>query len=154
MRSAYGTTVVDAGSMVDMRNLATLAGSDTVVMLVTPDIPALRLLHSGLEVMSDAGALADRVLFVVNDIYPRRTIAPEQIEEHLGIKITLEIPYDGENFLRAVNEGQPLMTLARRSPAAAQIRRLAELTADGRVEDEVSPPPQRRGRLGGLLRRS
>jgi Flp pilus assembly CpaE family ATPase len=102
--------------------------------------------------MSDAGPLADRAIFVVNNIYPKRTISAEQIEEHLGIKVGLEVPYDGENCLRAVNEGHPLMSIARRSPTALAIRRLAEITSEIQVEQEISQP-QKKGRLGGLLRR-
>jgi Flp pilus assembly CpaE family ATPase len=86
-------------------------------------------------------------------MYPKPTISAEQIEEHLGIRISVEVPHDGENFLRAVNEGQPLTLLARRSPAAAAIRRLAEMTADTRLEDELVAPA-RRGKLRGLLGRS
>ncbi len=152
LRSSFGTTVIDAGSIIDMRSLSLLTSADSVVMPITPDIPALRLLHGALQVMSEAGPLADRAIFVVNDIYPKRTISPDQIEEHLGIRIGLEIPYDGENFLRAVNEGQPLMSIARRSPAAAAIRKLAEMTAETRVDDDYGTP-QKKGRLGGLLRR-
>jgi pilus assembly protein CpaE len=152
LRHSFGTTVIDAGSVLDMRSLSLLTLADSVVMPITPDIPALRLLHAALQVMSEAGPLADRAIFVVNDIYPKRTITPEQIEEHLGIRIGLEVPYDGENFMRAVNEGQPLLSIARRSPAANAIRRLAEMTSETRLDDELIQP-QKKGRLGGLLRR-
>jgi pilus assembly protein CpaE len=152
-RPVFGTIVVDAGSTVDVRALNVLARADHVVMPITPDIPALRLLHAALQVMSEAGPIADRAIFVVNNIYAKPTIQAEQIEEHLGIRVSLEIPYDGENFLRAVNEGQPLMSLARRSPGAAAIRRLAELTAETRLDDEPMPA-QRRGLFRGLLGRN
>lgn len=153
-RGAFGTTIVDAGSTVDVRSLGMLTRADQVVMAITPDIPALRLLHAALQLMSESGRVADRTMFVVNNIYAKPTIRPDQIEEHLGIKVSLEIPYDGENFLRAVNEGQPLLALARRSPAAAAIRRLAELTADTRLDDEEEGRTARRGLLRGLLGRS
>jgi Flp pilus assembly CpaE family ATPase len=103
-------------------------------------------------VMSDAGPLPDKTLFVLNEIYPKPTISGEQIEEHLGIRISLEVPYDGDNFLRAVNEGQPLISLARRTPAAAAIKRLAEMTAETRLDDELTSPA-RRGRLRNFLGR-
>ena len=101
-----------------MRSLVRARRADHIVMPITPDIPSLRLVHAALQVMSDVGALTDKTMFVLNEIYPRPTITAEQIEEHLGIRISLEVPYDGDNFLRAVNEGQPLVSLARRSPAA------------------------------------
>ena len=153
LRGVYGTVIVDAGSTLDMRSLSVLAEADHVVMPITPDIPSLRLLHAALQVMSEAGSLTDKTMFVLNQMYPHPTIMADQIEEHLGVRIALEVPYDGENFLRGVNEGQPLVLLARRSAAAGAIKRLAELTAETRLEDEVMQPA-RRGRLRSFLGRS
>jgi Flp pilus assembly CpaE family ATPase len=99
------------------------------------------------------GNAADRTSFIVNDIYPKSSISAEQIEEHLTIKVAMTVPYDGENFLRGVNEGQPIVSLARRSAAAAALRRLAEMLADTGANDE-QVKPQKRGRLGGLLGRN
>jgi len=153
LRGVYGTVIIDAGSTLDMRSLSVLAEADHVVMPITPDIPSLRLLHAALQVMSEAGSLTDKTMFVLNQMYPHPTIMADQIEEHLGVRIALEVPYDGENFLRGVNEGQPLVLLARRSAAAGAIKRLAELTAETRLEHEVMQPA-RRGRLRSFLGRS
>jgi len=153
LRGVYGTIIIDAGSTLDMRSLSVLAEADHVVMPITPDIPSLRLLHAALQVMSEAGSLTDKTVFVLNQMYPHPTIMGEQIEEHLGVRLLLEVPYDGENFLRGVNEGQPLVLLARRSAAASAIKHLAELTAETRLEDEIMQPA-RRGRLRSLLGRS
>lgn len=152
LRTVYGTVVIDAGSIPDVRSLAVLARADHIVIPITPDIPSLRLLHATLQVMSEAGSMTDKMMFVLNEMYPHPTISAEQIEEHLGIRISLEVPHDGENFLRGVNEGQPLVSLARRSPAAAAIKRLAEMTAETRLDDEVIQPA-RKGRFP-FLRRS
>lgn len=153
LREMYGTVVVDAGSTLDERAMSVIDRADRVALVVTPDIPALRLLHATLQVMSESGSAADRTLFVVNDIYPKTSIGADQIEEHLGIKVGLEVPYDSENFLRAVNEGQPIVNLARRSAAATALRHLAEALAETGV-DGGETKPQRRGRLGGLLGRN
>ena len=91
---------------------------------------------------------------MVNQIYPRLMIDGEQIEEHLGIKIGMEIPYDGDGFLKAVNEGQPLVTFQHRSNATAAIRKLATQLTDGEVEAVAVPAQGRSGRFKGLLGRS
>jgi pilus assembly protein CpaE len=153
LRGLYGTTIVDAGSTLDMRALSVLSAADAIVLPITPDIPSLRLVHAVLQVMSDAGPLPDKTIFVLNQVYAHPTITAEQIEEHLGIHVSLEVPHDPENFLRAVNEGQPLVSLARRSPAAAAFKRLAEMTSQTRLEDDLVSQ-QRRGILRNLLSRS
>jgi pilus assembly protein CpaE len=152
LRGMYATVVVDGGSTLDSRQLAVLDAADRLALVVTPDIPALRLLHAALEALSEIGNAADRTTFVANDIYPKSSISADQIEEHLSVRVGLTVPYDSENFLRAVNEGQPIVLLARRSSAAGSLRRLAELLADNEVGDGA-PRPQKKGRLGGLLGR-
>jgi pilus assembly protein CpaE len=153
LRAMYATVVVDAGTTLDIRSMAVVNSADRLALVITPDIPSLRLLHAALEVLTDMGNAADRTSFIVNDIYPKSSISAEQIEEHLTIRVAMTVPYDGENFLRGVNEGQPIVSLARRSAAAAALRRLAELLADTGASDE-QVKPQKRGRLGGLLGRN
>jgi pilus assembly protein CpaE len=152
MRTIYGTLVVDVGSVLDMRSMAVLDRADTLALVLTPDIPSLRLLHSALQVLSESGTATDRAFFIVNQVYPRPMIGGEQIEEHLGIKVGHEVPYDGESFMRAINDGQPLVTVAHRSAAASSIRRLAAQLTDATLEAEAAPP-QRRRLFRGLLSR-
>ena len=152
LRGMYATVIVDGGSTLDGRAMGVLNAADRLAMVVTPDIPALRLLHAALEVMSELGSAADRMVFLVNDIYPKSSITAEQIEEHLSIKVDLTVPYDSENFLRAVNEGQPIVSLARRSTATAALKRLAEMMSEN-DEDQVAAAPRKKGRLGGFLGR-
>ena len=81
-------------------------------------------------------------------------ISAEQIEEHIGIKVGLEIPYDGDGFYKSVNEGQPFVTTAPRAPAAVALRRLAaQLTDSPEPEPEPVAAAQKKGRLKGLLNR-
>lgn len=77
-------------------------------------------------------------------------IGGEQIEEHLGIKVGLEVPYDGENFLKSVNEGQPLVNIAHRSAAAVALRKLAGELSATNVPEPEAVQPQRRGLFKGL----
>jgi pilus assembly protein CpaE len=154
MRALYGTVVIDAGSVLDVRILDVLDRADEVVLVLTPDIPSLRLLHAALQVLSESGSATDRAMFVVNQVHARQMISGDQIEEHLGIKIGLEVPYDGEGFLKAVNEGQPLVTMAHRSNATTALRRLATQLTNGQVEVVASPAQGKTSRFKGLLSRS
>lgn len=153
LRGMYATVVIDGGSTLDGRAMAVLNAADRLALVVTPDIPALRLLHAALEVLSEMGNAADRTTFVVNDLYPKSSISADQIEEHLSIRVGLAVPYDSENFLRAINEGQPIVSLSRRSHATAALRKLAEMLADNDIDDGAARR-QKKGRLGGLLGRN
>jgi pilus assembly protein CpaE len=152
LRRSFGTLIVDVGSTLDARSVAVLQRADRLAMVVTPDIPALRVLHACMQMLSEHGNAIERSIYIVNQIYARPMIGPEQIEDHLGIKVGLEIPYDGENFAKAANEGRPLVMLAHRSAPAAALRRLASQLTDGAL-DEAPAQPRKRGLLGGLLGR-
>ena len=151
MRGLYGTLVIDAGSVIDLRAEAVLESADVVALVLAPDIPSLRLLHASLQIMSENGSATDRSVFVVNQIYPKQMITGEQIEEHLGVKVGAEIAYDSENFLKAINEGQPLVKMARRTASAAALRKLAEQLTETAAEP-TQAQPQRRGRFRFLGR--
>ena len=67
--------------------------------------------------------------------------------------VVTPVAKDVVNVTFRINEGQPLVSLARRSAAAAALRRLAEMLADTGAEDGQARP-HKRGRLGGLLGRN
>jgi pilus assembly protein CpaE len=153
LRNAYGTVIIDAGSTFDIRALTVLGRADAVCFVLTPDIPSLRLLKAALEMLTDSGAAAERTVYVVNDIYPKPMIGPVQIEEHLGLKVGHQVPYDGESFVKAINEGRPYVLMSRRSPGAVAIRSLAESLSDGSPSSVEPVEPQRRKGLRGFLNR-
>ncbi|CAN5776124.1 response regulator [soil metagenome] len=153
LRRAFSLVVIDAGSVLDWRSLALIGAADRVVITLTPEIPSLRVLHGALEVLSEGETDTERTLFVLNNTYPQQRVTAEQIEEHLGVTIALQVPYDPELFLTAANEGKPIMIEAPRSPQAQAFRRLA-----GLLRGETDGPPaaaaqDRRRRLGSLLKR-
>jgi len=152
LRQAFPLVVIDAGSVLEWRSLALMDAADRVVITLTPDIPSLRLLHGALEVLAEGETATDRTLFVLNNTFPRQMVNAEQIQEHLSVKLALEIPYDSELYLTAANEGQPIMAAAPRSVQAAAIRRLAGMLR-GEVGEESDAAQARKGRLGGLLKR-
>lgn len=127
IRSQHGIVVVDAGTVMDARALALLEMADQVILSVTPEIPALRTLHGLLEVLADTGTVADRTHFVLNQVYPKAMLTAEQIEENLVVKFALEIPYHQQLYVKAVNEGQPVVLANWRSAPSVQMRHLADM---------------------------
>jgi pilus assembly protein CpaE len=152
-KRAFPFVVIDAGSVLDWRSLALAAAADRVIITLTPEIPSLRVLQGALEVLSEGETDTERTLFVLNSTVPHQMVTAQQIEEHLGVTVALEVPYDAELFLTAANEGQPVISAAPRSAQAQAFRRLAGLLL-GQTDDPDSATVQgRRGRLGSLLKR-
>jgi pilus assembly protein CpaE len=152
LRSGHALTIIDAGSVPGSRALALLGLADQSVLVVAPEIPGLRALSGALAVMTDSGMAGEQNVFVMNRTFAGGQISGADIERHLGVRVAMEIPFDGESCLRAVNEGQPVVTLAPKSPVTAAIGRLAAVVSDGASAETGAEAPRRRG-LGGLLRR-
>jgi pilus assembly protein CpaE len=151
LRGTFAAVVVDAGSVLETQMVDLIVRAGRVVLTVTPDIPSLRVLSGALELLAESGVAADRLLFVLNNTQQRQMVTAEQIRQHLEVEVSVEVPYDGDAFLGAANEGQPLVLSAPNSAPAKAIRQLAALLLGASAE--TSPAAARRGRLGGLLKR-
>lgn len=122
---AFQTVIVDAGSIVDSRSEAVLAKATDIVMVVTPEFPALKAVHAMREVLDASSDQIAETSFILNQIFAREILRLRDIEEALGTKIAMTIPHDAFVFLKSVNEGVPVVIGAPRSAAAEQLNRLA-----------------------------
>ena len=149
---AYDQVVIDAGSTLDERTMLVLEAAESVVLPVHPEIAALKAMHSLLDYLNEAGTIGTKALFVLNNVFAREILKMRDIEAALGTRIASDLPYDPFLYLKAVNEGVPIVLGASRSPAAEQLVKLAG-SAFG--QDGLSMPegPQERRGLFGALRR-
>ena len=152
-RTAYETVVIDAGSDLDERSLAVLERAEGVVIPIVPELGALKALQSLLEYLTEVGSAAAAATFVLNHQFAREMLSMKQIEAAIGTKIEAEIPYDPGLYLKAINEGVPIVRSAPTSPPARALARLAAI-ATGGPEAAVTTHDERRGRLGAFRRRS
>jgi len=149
---AYEFVVVDVGSVLDARSLTALARATEIVIVVTPEFPALKAVHAVHEFVSAGGRHLAETSYVLNQIFAREILRPRDIEEALGTKIALTVPYDAFSFLKSVNEGVPVVIGAPRSAAAEQLSRLAARLTGVEVAGIAA---ERRSRgLGALFGRS
>ncbi len=150
----YGTLVVDAGSTLDERSLAVLDRAEAVIVPIVPEIGALKALHSFLEYLTEQGTVPAKSTFVLNHLFARDMLSMRQIENSIAAKVDAELPYDPGLYLKAVNEGVPLLRGAPASAPARALARLATLTAGADVVGDAGREAKRGvGILGGLRRR-
>jgi Flp pilus assembly CpaE family ATPase len=87
-------------------------------------------------------------------VFARDLLRLRDVEAGLGAKVAHELPYDPFLYLKAVNEGVPLVWGASRSaPAEALLRLAAAAFNETRASATLAPADRRTGRLTGLLRR-
>ena len=123
---AYDIVIVDAGNTLDDRMLAIFSRSDTVVVPVLAEIPALNAVHLLIDQLNETGGMGATTLFVLNNAHARDLLKRSDIETALGAEISADLPYDSIAYLKAVNEGNPVVRSAPKSAAATGLRTLAE----------------------------
>jgi pilus assembly protein CpaE len=152
---AYETVIVDAGSYLDEPALAALDRSDTVVFPVYPEVAALKALHSLLDVLAEIGSVGAKATFVLNNMLAKEILKMRDIEGALGTRIAAELPYDPFIYLKAVNEGVPVVRGGPRSLPAERLVQLAAIAFDEPVAVAEPVREERRGGLfGGRIRRA
>jgi pilus assembly protein CpaE len=149
---AYRTLVVDVGSSIDERALAVLERADAVVVPLAPEIGALKAFHGFLEFVTEEGAVPAKSTFVLNHLFARDMLSMRQIESAIAARVDAELPYDPGLYLKAVNEGIPVVRGAPASAPGKALTRLALQVAGIGDEAEVAEP-KKGGLLGGLRRR-
>ena len=148
----YDRVVVDAGSGLDERVLTVMEAADSIILPVYPEIAALKSMHALLEYLGETGSIGLKAMLVVNNPFAREILKLRDVESALGSKVAFELPYDPFLYLKAVNEGVPVVVGAPRSAPAEQLVRLtASAFGDEALADApVAAEPRK---SGGLFRR-
>ena len=147
----YDMVVIDAGSTLDERVLTIFEAAEAVLLTVTPEIGALKSMHALLEYLSEAGTIGLKSSFVLNNLFARDILKLRDVETFLGAKMAVELPYDPFLYLKAVNEGVPIVTGAPRSAPAERLTKLSGI-AFGTAGYQMPVEPQEK-KSGGLFRR-
>ena len=133
----YDSIVIDAGSNLDERTMTVLDRAESVVLPVYPEMTALNAVRGLLDYFNEVGSIGGKSTFVLNNMFAREILKLHDIENALGTRIAVDLPYDPFIYLKAVNEGVPVVIGAARSPAAERLTKLSS-TAFG--EDGFQVP--------------
>ena len=110
----------------DERVLTVLEAADTVILPVYPEIAALKAMHALLEYLNETGSVGLEVdVRAQQPVRPRDPQARATSRAPSGSKVAFELPYDPFLYLKAVNEGIPIVIGAARSAAAERLVQLS-----------------------------
>lgn len=147
----FDLVVVDAGSTLDERSLTAFEAAEAVILPVNPEITTLKAVHALLEYLSEAGSIGLKSSFVLNNTFAREILKLRDVENYLGTRMSAELPYDPFLYLKAANEGVPVVIGAPRSLPA---ERLVKLSTSAFGEDGFNVPRDVRAKKsGGIFRR-
>ncbi len=107
LRSQFDIVMVDTGSILDDLVLNVLDVSDKIIVVTTPEIPAIKNAKLFFEVTEALEYERERIMFVLNKTDKRINIRAEDIEANIKYSIEGQLPLDERSVTNAVNQGIP-----------------------------------------------
>jgi len=144
-RQQFDYVVVDGGSFLSSHLGPLLHDSDDRLLVVTPELPALRNLKQAFELYGRTNGKTPPQL-VLNQYREGLGLTSRDVEDGLGHRVALLLDKDDHRVLQSINVGRPVVKSGK-SRFAKEFMVLARKLA-GHDEVEVS----RKGLLGRLLR--
>lgn len=130
LRPHFQFIVCDLWSSLEELTLATLRLSDRILVVTTPELPALRNIR---RVSAATGLLLEdeRTLLVANRVPGKAGVSIGDIEKGLGRPIAATIASDGVGITQAINRGISMLDDRSRARAGKSYRKLADLIVRG-----------------------
>ncbi|MDQ2967656.1 MAG: AAA family ATPase [Actinomycetota bacterium] len=143
LRNHFDYIVCDLWSSLDELTLAMLRLADRVILVTTPELPALKNLRRAITATGNL-LLDDRTIVVVNRLPGKVGINVADIERNVGKPIAVGIPSDGVGVTDAINHGISVFDHRAHVRITRAYRRLANLLSGDvpyRRGAEVGPVP-------------
>ncbi len=120
-RSRYEFVVVDVGRGLDARSLRALDQADCIDPVLQITLPFIRDGRRLLEVFRGLDYPAEKVHIVVNRHEKHGDIGLGQVERTLGAPVTRAIPNHYAGAAASVNQGIPMVAMARANPISRSL---------------------------------
>jgi pSer/pThr/pTyr-binding forkhead associated (FHA) protein len=143
LKSHYRWIVTDTSAAFSELNLGILDQSDLLLLTFAPDVSSLKVMQSTLDVLSALQTPAEKRVLVLNQVYPKAYLQPSDIENTLGERIGLTLPYADETLLGAIDKGIPLAIDSAVHPTVTAIEAFASKLAQ--INIDAAAQPQRGG---------
>lgn len=125
----YTYVVCDTWSFLDEATEALLQKADDVLVVTTPEVPALRSTKSFLEHLARNELTSGRITLVLNRFPSVNGIALQDVQKHLRYPVGANIPSEGQPITHSVNRGVPIVMAQPQSWASQSLLRLAAYVA-------------------------
>lgn len=140
LRGEYDYVILDSSLEYQDVNSAIVDSSNQVYLVATPDVAALRDLSRHVENFGLDVTAAYKVRIVLNRSSSHDAVTKEQVEAAVRFPVSVSIPNNYAELIRAINAGEPLHH-KRRSEFTAQIGKWSARLVHADPETEA---PKRR----------
>ncbi|PMS22122.1 pilus assembly protein CpaE [Trinickia dabaoshanensis] len=123
----YDAVLVDLGRSVDPVSMLALDRSSDVGIVLRQSIPHLHTGRRLVDILRELGYPGAKLRLLLNEYDKSATVDVATLEQALGLRVTHRLPRDEKQAGRAVEQGTPLLEVAKASPLTRSIDALADL---------------------------
>jgi len=146
LKRMFDYIVIDTAPFLDEPVLSILERSDVVLLVVDMDLPSVKNAKLALDTLRLIKFPFEKMNLILNRVNSKARLDIDELERSLGLEVQAAVSSD-KLVPRAVNEGEPVVSLYPRSRVARDLRSVARLAMDeDPVEQEVAEdePSKRR----------
>ncbi len=126
LKKRFKLVVVDTGTQLNDKTLNVLDHVDYILLITTPELPAIKSAKLFLELAPQLELASDRLEVVINRSTLPGGIAPDKVEKVLKLSQSHHIPYD-PRIHTAINRGVSVIQQDSGAPSARAIEHVAAL---------------------------
>ncbi len=142
LKRMFDYVIIDTAPFLDEPVLSILERSDAVLLVVDMDLPAVKNAKLALDTLKLIKFPFEKIKLILNRVNSKARLDINELERSLGLEVQAAISSD-KLVPRAVNEGEPVVSLYPRSRVAKDLRGVAALVMDGEAVEEE--PEDKRG---------
>jgi len=142
LKRMFEYIVIDTAPFLDEPVLSILERSDVVLLVVDMDLPSVKNAKLALDTLRLIKFPFEKIKLVLNRVNSKARLDIDELERSLGLEVQAAVSSD-KLVPRAVNEGEPVVSLYPRSRVARDLRSVAKLVVDGEVEEPTTEDEDR-----------
>jgi pilus assembly protein CpaE len=142
LKRMFDYIVIDTAPFLDEPVLSILERSDVVLLVVDMDLPSVKNAKLALDTLRLIKFPFEKIKLVLNRVNSKARLDIDELERSLGLEVQAAVSSD-KLVPRAVNEGEPVVSLYPRSRVARDLRSVARLVVDGEVEEPTTEEDDR-----------
>ena len=140
--------VADTWSFIDDVSSTLLRRADEVLVIATPEVPALKNVKHFLEFARQEQLTEGRITLVLNRFPSVNGISLEDVQQHLRQSVGANIPSEGRLVTHSVNRGIPVVISNPESWVAQSLSKLSAHIAGEQINTISLAPEPKKGRGG------
>ena len=127
----YDYVIMDIGSTLSASSVKALDHADLICVVLQETLPFIRDSKRFIHTLQSLGYTKDKVHLILNRYEKGGDIRLEDVEATLGMKVFKTIPNSYEAVSASVNQGVPIMKIARHDPVTKALQEVAQKLAEG-----------------------